>query len=171
MLASKFADFKAALTDSALTQLVLISDGKSDRVKAMAAARRCLEQHLALSMLLIDPTEEGKAFARDVVRGVGGTYQPEPGRGVRIPKPGGGQRSALLAGGSYNPIRCSSNGSLDDRRGGRRLTQSPCASVGGSQAGGGVANSFGAMRARARVGASSFSVPVRLRLRDDYSVS
>ena len=69
------ANYKATLTDSALTQLVLISDGKSDRVKAMAGARRCLEHQLALSMLLIDPTEEGKAFARDVVRGVGGTYQ------------------------------------------------------------------------------------------------
>lgn len=70
------ADYKEALTDPVLTQMVLISDGKSDRVKAMAAARRCLERQLALSMLLIDPTEEGKAFARDVVRGVGGTYQP-----------------------------------------------------------------------------------------------
>jgi len=69
------ADYKATLTASALTQLVLISDGKSDRVNAMAAARRCLEHQLALSMLLIDPTEEGKSFARDVVRGVGGTYQ------------------------------------------------------------------------------------------------
>ncbi len=70
------ADYKEAKGDTALSQLVLISDGKSDRVQAMAAARRCLERQLALSMWLIDPTEEGKAFAREVVRSVGGTYQP-----------------------------------------------------------------------------------------------
>ncbi|WP_447602250.1 TIR domain-containing protein [Nitrospira sp. Nam80] len=70
------ADYKEALAHSSLSQLVLISDGKSDRMEAMAAARRCVERQLALSMLLIDPTEEGKTFARDVVRGVGGTYQP-----------------------------------------------------------------------------------------------
>jgi hypothetical protein len=75
------ADYKAALKDPSFTQLVLISDGKSDRVEAMAAARRCVEHQLALSMLLIDPTDEGKAFARDVVRGVGGTYQPIVNRG------------------------------------------------------------------------------------------
>ena len=70
------ADYKAGLTETGLAELVLISDGKSDRVQAMAAARRCLEQGLPLRMFLIDPTEEGKGFARDVVRGVGGTYQP-----------------------------------------------------------------------------------------------
>jgi hypothetical protein len=69
------ADYKEANKDSILAQLVLISDGKSDRVKAMAAARQCLERQLALSMLLIDPTQEGLAFAREVVRAVGGTYQ------------------------------------------------------------------------------------------------
>ncbi|MFH0998554.1 MAG: TIR domain-containing protein [Pseudomonadota bacterium] len=69
------ADYKEKLKTSEITQLVLITDGKSDRVKAMAAARRCLQCQLALSMLLIDTTEEGRAFAKDVVRGVGGTYQ------------------------------------------------------------------------------------------------
>lgn len=70
------ANYRKRLPDSALAQLLLISDGKSDRVQAMAAARRCMALQLGLSMMLIDPTEEGKAFARDVVRGVGGTYQP-----------------------------------------------------------------------------------------------
>lgn len=69
------ADYKEKLTTPGIMQLVLITDGKSDRVKAMAAARRCLQCQLALSMLLIDATDEGKAFAKDVVRGVGGTYQ------------------------------------------------------------------------------------------------
>jgi hypothetical protein len=70
------ADYKQTLSDTTLTQLVLISDGKSDRMEAMSAARQCLKRQLALTMLLIDPTDEGKAFARDVVRGVGGTWQP-----------------------------------------------------------------------------------------------
>ncbi len=70
------ADHQVRHTSRGLTHLMLISDGQSDRVAAMAAARRCLERNIALSMLLIDPTAEGKAFALDVVRGVGGTYQP-----------------------------------------------------------------------------------------------
>jgi hypothetical protein len=70
------ADYQDRRSNPGLTHLMLISDGQSDRVTAMAAARRCLERNIALSMLLIDPTEEGKAFALDVVRGVGGTYQP-----------------------------------------------------------------------------------------------
>lgn len=69
------ADYKEPRADAGLAQLILVSDGKSDRVQAMAAARRCVECHLSLSMLLIDPTDEGKAFARDVVRSVGGRYE------------------------------------------------------------------------------------------------
>lgn len=69
------AGYKESIDDTDVTQLVLVSDGKSERTGAMAAARRCAECQLALSMLLIDPTDEGLAFARDVVRGVGGIYE------------------------------------------------------------------------------------------------
>lgn len=73
------ADHKQAAPDTGVSQIMLISDGKSDRPSATTAARRCRANGLALWMLLIDPTEEGKAFARDVVRAVGGTYQPVTG--------------------------------------------------------------------------------------------
>ncbi|MGZ6613109.1 MAG: hypothetical protein ACXVFQ_01590 [Solirubrobacteraceae bacterium] len=59
------ADHKAATADAGVSQIMLISDGKSDRADATAAARRCLANGLALSMLLIDPSEN---FIRSMAR-------------------------------------------------------------------------------------------------------
>jgi len=67
------ADYRSSCVKDDLARIVLISDGKSDRNEAKAAARRCLEFSMAIHFILIDPTEEGKAFARDVVGSVGGT--------------------------------------------------------------------------------------------------
>jgi hypothetical protein len=67
------ADYRASHRIDDLARVVLISDGLSDRNAAKSAARRCLELSMSIHFILIDPTEEGKAFARDVVGSLGGT--------------------------------------------------------------------------------------------------
>lgn len=55
------------------TSIMLISDGKSDRDSALAAATRCSEMGVAIHFILIDRTDEGHAFLRHVIGRVGGT--------------------------------------------------------------------------------------------------
>jgi phage FluMu protein gp41 len=70
------ADYKRQHGSSNVVRIVLISDGKSDVAKAVQAAQRCLEVSIGIHFILIDPTDEGKEFARQVVSAVGGTSQP-----------------------------------------------------------------------------------------------
>jgi len=59
----------------AIPRILLISDGKSDRVEAKRAARRCVyELSMGIHFILIDPTEEGEAFVKEVVEPLGGTW-------------------------------------------------------------------------------------------------
>ena len=57
-----------------IPRIVLISDGKSDKTQAMLSARKCVEESLGVHFILIDPTEEGKSFYREVVGSIGGTF-------------------------------------------------------------------------------------------------
>jgi hypothetical protein len=60
---------------SAVPRVLLISDGKSDRVEAKRAARRCVyELSMGIHFILIDPTEEGEVFVKEVVEPLGGTW-------------------------------------------------------------------------------------------------
>ena len=69
------ADYKIKHGSSSVVRIVLISDGKSDVAEAMQAAQRCLDLFMGIHLILIDPTDEGKEFAREVVGAVGGTSQ------------------------------------------------------------------------------------------------
>src|SRR5712692_3800538 len=53
-------------------QVVLISDGQSRLDEAKLAAHRCADGGTRVDMLLIDPTEEGRALAKAVTRITGG---------------------------------------------------------------------------------------------------
>jgi hypothetical protein len=67
------AEYRLSHETRNLARVVLISDGKSDRDEAKSAARKCLEAAMSIHFILIDPTEDGKTFAREVVGSVGGT--------------------------------------------------------------------------------------------------
>lgn len=56
-----------------IPRIILISDGKSDKTDALQAARKCAKLSMGIHFILIDPTDEGNAFAREVVRPLGGT--------------------------------------------------------------------------------------------------
>jgi len=69
------ADHKAGRRQAAVPRILLISDGKSDRVEAKRAARRCVyELSMGIHFILIDPTEAGEAFVKEVVEPLGGTW-------------------------------------------------------------------------------------------------
>jgi len=67
------AEHKKQSGSSVATTIILISDGKSDRQAAMLAAARCSELGMGIHFILMDPTDEGKVFLRDVIGRVGGT--------------------------------------------------------------------------------------------------
>lgn len=69
------ADYKVKQGSSSVVRIVLISDGKSNVTEAVQAAQRCLNLSVGIHFILIDPTDEGKEFAREVVGAVGGTSQ------------------------------------------------------------------------------------------------
>jgi len=69
------ADYREMQRGDGVPRIVLISDGKSDKAEAMRAARRCADLSMGIHFILIDPTEEGEAFRREVVRSVGGTSE------------------------------------------------------------------------------------------------
>ena len=69
------ADHKSGRPQAAVPRILLISDGKSDRVEAKRAARRCVyELSMGIHFILIDPTEAGEAFVKEVVEPLGGTW-------------------------------------------------------------------------------------------------
>jgi hypothetical protein len=70
---NKAVEYAPSRGKGELMRIVLISDGQSDRTRATRAARSCLEIAMGIHFILIDPTDEGKAFAREVVGSVGGT--------------------------------------------------------------------------------------------------
>jgi len=69
------AAYKRQHVSSSVVRIVLISDGKSDVAEAVEAAQRCFDLSIGIHFILIDPTDEGKEFAREVVSAVGGTSQ------------------------------------------------------------------------------------------------
>jgi hypothetical protein len=69
------AAHKSARRQVSVPRILLISDGKSDRVEAKRAARRCVyELSIGIHFILIDPTEQGEAFVKEVVEPLGGTW-------------------------------------------------------------------------------------------------
>ena len=70
------AEYKTQNDCMGLPRIVLISDGKSDRLEAMRAARRCTELSMGIHFIPIDSSDESKAFSIEVVGAVGGTVSP-----------------------------------------------------------------------------------------------
>ena len=69
------ADYNEGRHGGGVPRVVLISDGKSDKAESMLAARRCAHLSMGIHFILIDPTEVGEAFRREVVGAVGGTSE------------------------------------------------------------------------------------------------
>ena len=70
------ADYKIQNECKSIPQVVLISDGQSDRSSAKKSARKCAELSMGIHFIPIDPTEQSKAFILEVVGAVGGTVSP-----------------------------------------------------------------------------------------------
>lgn len=87
------AAHKKAAPAAGLTTALLLTDGKSNRLEAAAAARRCHHESIRLALYLIDPTSDGELFTQDVVAPVEGTWTPVTSRrslaeGVRSARDG-----------------------------------------------------------------------------------
>lgn len=58
------------------TRILLISDGQSELAPAEVAAERCQALGLTIDMFVIDPTDQGKAFARRITGLAYGMWEP-----------------------------------------------------------------------------------------------